>query len=662
MLPNFAVLPPEVNSGLLFAGIGSSPLQAAASAWDGLASELHTAAISFDSVTTGLAGESWQGPASLAMTDAATSYVTWLSTTAAQAEGAADLARAAAAEFETALAATVHPTVVAANRFEVVSLVASNFFGQNAPAIAAIEAVYEQMWAQDVSAMVGYHAGTAAVITQLSTWEQPSPTVFGALATGGSTALVGVAVSEASVAVNPITTQTVSLVLGGSGIPIPSSGYLSVVDQLYIQRSVPGAFPQALFTPQGLSPLTGLKSLPFDTSVAQGVTILDSAIRQQIAAGNNVNVFGYSQGATIASVEMAKLAASANPPTPAQLSFTLIGDPGNPNGGIAARFPGLSFPSLGVTSTGATPDNLYPTRIYTFEYDGVADAPRYPLNILANLNAIAGAYYTHTQYFWVTPEQLDAAIPLTGTSGPTMTEYYIIPSKNLPLLEPLRALPILGDPLANLVQPNLRVIVNLGYGDPAYGYSTSPPNVPTPFGLFPDVSPITVVNALTAGTQQGFADFGRDMSVLGSQLVLPSPTDLSNMLTPYQSGPATSTGTSNGVSVPAISVDSTIDQLQRTNTRFFNTLTTVAATGYATLLPTADLVNAVLTTAPSYNINLFLEGVRQAASGDPMGLANAIAYPIAADAGMLTVVAALELFVMVSAAQDIGASITALVS
>jgi hypothetical protein len=50
-----------------------------------------------------------------------------------------------------------HPSAVAANRVNLVSLIATNFLGQNTPAIMATEAEYEQMWAQDVSAMLGYH-------------------------------------------------------------------------------------------------------------------------------------------------------------------------------------------------------------------------------------------------------------------------------------------------------------------------------------------------------------------------------------------------------------------------------------------------------------------------------------------------------------------------
>ena len=165
---NFSVLPPEINSALMFSGAGSGPLLAAAVAWDGLASELDSAAESFSSVTSGLAAQAWQGPASQAMVAAAVPYAGWLSTAAAQSSGAAAQAQSVASAFESALVATVHPAAVAANRSDLVSLVMSNLFGQNAPAIAATESQYEEMWAQDVSAMVGYHGGASAAAAQLT--------------------------------------------------------------------------------------------------------------------------------------------------------------------------------------------------------------------------------------------------------------------------------------------------------------------------------------------------------------------------------------------------------------------------------------------------------------------------------------------------------------
>src|SRR6516162_7099223 len=147
---SFLVLPPETNSALMHAGAGSAPMLAAAAAWDGLAAELGSAAQSFSSVTSGLASDAWQGAASAAMLSTAVRYTAVLSAAAIQAQTAAAQAQAVASEFESALAATVHPALVTANRNQFVQLVFSNLFGQNAPAIAAAESDYEAMWARDV--------------------------------------------------------------------------------------------------------------------------------------------------------------------------------------------------------------------------------------------------------------------------------------------------------------------------------------------------------------------------------------------------------------------------------------------------------------------------------------------------------------------------------
>lgn len=171
---DFAALPPEINSGRMYAGAGSGPLLAAASAWDALAAELGSAASSYESAVSSLTGE-WSGPSSTSMAAAAEPYVTWMSTTATQAELSANQARAAAAAYEAAFAATVPPPVVAANRTQLATLIATNFLGQNTPAIAATEIHYAEMWAQDAGAMYGY-AGSAAAATQLTPFSQPPET------------------------------------------------------------------------------------------------------------------------------------------------------------------------------------------------------------------------------------------------------------------------------------------------------------------------------------------------------------------------------------------------------------------------------------------------------------------------------------------------------
>lgn len=169
---NFSVLPPEINSARIFAGAGSTPMLAAATAWTRLADELADAASSFSSVTAGLTNQAWQGAASAAMTAAAAPYAGWLSAAADRAAGAAGQAQAVVDAFEAAQSATIHPLAVAANRNGLVQLVMSNLFGQNAPAIAAAEADYEEMWARDVAAMLGYHVGASAAAAELAPWQQ----------------------------------------------------------------------------------------------------------------------------------------------------------------------------------------------------------------------------------------------------------------------------------------------------------------------------------------------------------------------------------------------------------------------------------------------------------------------------------------------------------
>src|ERR1700744_5825174 len=164
-MPDFAQLPPEINSALMHSGPGAGPMLAAAAAWEGLAGELQTTASSYDAVVAGLTAGPWYGPAAASMAAAAAPQVAWLSSTAGLAEHVASQAVAAAGAYEAAFAMTVPPTVVAANRALLTALLVTNFLGQNTAAIAATEAQYAEMWAQDAAAMYGYAGASAAAAT-----------------------------------------------------------------------------------------------------------------------------------------------------------------------------------------------------------------------------------------------------------------------------------------------------------------------------------------------------------------------------------------------------------------------------------------------------------------------------------------------------------------
>lgn len=169
---DFAALPPEINSARMYTGPGAAPMFAAAMAWDALAAALHSAAASYQSEIAALTGGPWLGPSAAAMAAAAAAYVDWTRTAAAQAEQTANQAKAAAAAYESAFAETVPPPVIAANRSLLMSLIATNVFGQNTPAIATTEAQYSEMWAQDAGAMYGYAASSAAA-TRLTPFASP---------------------------------------------------------------------------------------------------------------------------------------------------------------------------------------------------------------------------------------------------------------------------------------------------------------------------------------------------------------------------------------------------------------------------------------------------------------------------------------------------------
>jgi hypothetical protein len=494
----------------------------------------------------------------------------------------------------------------------------------------------------------------------------------------GLVATVGAGVVGLSAMMNPALAHAdddIGLVMGGSGLPIPGSGYVSAADGLYIDNPLHPNFPgttypdpyaNGLFTPEGWYPLVGVHSLyinyPNDadglssqsTSVGQGVTILENAINSNLSAGDASTVFGYSQSSII-STQVMELLDPTNTPSGSSipsgdLQFLLIGDPNNPNGGLLERFNGfettsgtpvqdeLNLPSVGVSFDGATPSDSFPTDIYTLEYDGLADFPRYPINFLSDLNAFLGFAEIHGTYLdggvdgvGPTAEQIADATLLPGSAldgtADSLTNYYMI-DETAPLVS------LLPKSLQELLGPDLTYLINLGYGDGTLGYSDTPANVATPFGLFPDVSLSSVLSTLATDTEQGVQN-------------LMSGTD------PYSAAldPATS-GQSVTDLLSALEADAANPAASFTD--FVNAITSATSTLYSTLLPTADIINALLTSGPAYYLSLFTDNL---ATGD---LLDAIGLPIAADTALNTLAAGFEYDVITDALSSIEADFSGL--
>ncbi|OBA83974.1 PE family protein [Mycobacterium sp. 1164966.3] len=376
----------------------------------------------------------------------------------------------------------------------------------------AFHAQFTQNLAAAGSAYTEAEAGNAALMEAASN-AQSAPTVPSALTSPFQSLLgptsAGTGASGGIVALKSVPTSAdplVALIMGGTFNPTPDPGYVTNVFNSYIQPSFPGATPQGVFTPEQFWPVSpNLGNLTFGQSVSQGVTLLDNALQGPtgvLTQGNSAVVFGYSQSATIATNEIRALMAAGSP-YQGQLSFVMIGDPNNPVGGILERFPGFYIPFLDVPFNGATPPNSpYPASVYTIQYDGVANAPQYPLNPVSDLNAVMGYFYLHHTYPDLTAAQVANAVQLPTSPGYTgSTDYYMFLTQDLPLVQPIRSIPLLGDPIADIFQPDLRVLVDLGYGD--YGPGLNYANVPTPASLLSIPNPFTVLPDLAIGAVQG---------------------------------------------------------------------------------------------------------------------------------------------------------------
>jgi PE-PPE domain len=510
----------------------------------------------------------------------------------------------------------------------------------------------------------------------------------------GVVAVVGAGVVGLTAMMNPPGARAdgddIGLVLGASGLPLPTAmsdmqEYVPAADAQYLDNPYthfypdltfyqatstdpanPGFFGPGVFTPEGLYPLTGagvhqlVLNYPtaddgfpaLSSSVGQGMAILESTIAADEAAGNTSTVFGYSQSSTVASYVMEQL--KADGVSQNDVNFLLVADPSNPNGGALERFAGfetlsghtvsdpLSLPSLGFVFDSATPADDYVTSIYSLEYDGFADFPRYPLNFLADLNAFLGIATLHGTYLngfepgngGPTAEQIANAILLPGSAADgttdSLTNYYMI-DETPPLVE------LLPKPLQDLLGPDLTYLINLGYGDGSLGYSVdadSPADVATPFGLFPDVSLSTVLSTLATDTEQGITALENDPTAWTSLL---EPTSSVQSLTELLSTLGTVAAD------PAASF-----------TDLVNAISSAASTAYSVLLPLADIGNALLTSLPAYDLSLFTDNL---SNGD---LLDAFGLPIAANTGMETLFAGFGLAVIENAAAQISADFSGL--
>jgi hypothetical protein len=316
-----------------------------------------------------------------------------------------------------------------------------------------------------------------------------------------------------------------ALVLGHAFLPQPDPTYMQEVIGTYVHPSPAYFSDQPLYNVVGSPVSVYTPESDYASGQTQGVADLDTAIGQQLGANHdNLVVAGYSMSTSIETQEMINLDNAATPPDTDGLKFVLAEDLNNPDGGIFERFPGMFGANLPATPA----DTPYTTDIYTIEYSGASDFPQYPTNLLADLNASDGYFNLHPYLLagwpaYFTPAELAGAVREPTSGADVATSYFLIPTQDLPLLDGLRAAPGAPSAFADLIQPDMRVLVDLGYN------WTGNADVLTPADWTSPTIDTTAVDAyLAAGADQGM------IAALVDQGILPQ-TDLSSLsdLYPY---------------------------------------------------------------------------------------------------------------------------------
>jgi diacyltrehalose acyltransferase len=301
-----------------------------------------------------------------------------------------------------------------------------------------------------------------------------------------------------------------ALILGHALLPTPDATYMQEVIGTYVDPTSPFTgqpvynivgSPVSVFTPE----------TDYNSGLTQGVTDLDQAITQQLNAGNdNLVIAGYSMSTSVETQEMINLAAAGAPDT-SGLKFVLAENLNSPDGGIFTRLPGIG----GVTLPATPADTPYTTEIYSIEYSGASDFPQYANNIYADLNAVDGYLTLHPYLLtgwpaYFNPDELAGAVQDPNTSSADVaTSYFLIPTQDLPLLDGLRDAPGAPSAFADLIQPDMRVLVDLGYN------WTGDANVVTPaVWTSPGIDTTAVDSYLAAGADQGMIASLVDMGIL----------------------------------------------------------------------------------------------------------------------------------------------------
>lgn len=350
---------------------------------------------------------------------------------------------------------------------------------------------------------------------------------------------------------------THTIIVPGTGTPDPylepeKHNYLNNVMDYYVnpgggcadnpQTDCPGFTGvryDATFWPIPLPGWGGLEGEKWNVSVASGVAALTKIYNDELPEGTtNVTVFGYSQGATVATnfKRLHPQDSQHLDPDEPLLDYFFIGNPQRPSGGFFERLAFLgNVPILDAQFGDPSPTDSCDegdricTTDFALQYDGVADFPQWLANPIAVGNAIAGFQYIHGTYlapngddavtdtpYGYTPEEVQDYINAAQEDGGCTAEnycqhvdgsdtiYITLPARYLPIYQPFVDL---GDatgtsgiviPVTDFLSPFTQTLIETGYDRTNYA-NPQPGTILPPKTFNPIQTAVDLVNDVPEG-------------------------------------------------------------------------------------------------------------------------------------------------------------------
>jgi hypothetical protein len=244
---------------------------------------------------------------------------------------------------------------------------------------------------------------------------------------------------------------------------------------------------QSVYWPAQMAPFLGFTSLGGSVSQGKDNLVADIAAAQKTGNGP-VTVVGASAGSLVLDETLRYYQEHPDlAPDPKKVNFVIIADGSRQD----AFRPSSLFDTMSGYTYQSPAQTAYNVSVVTFQYDGFADFPDQPLNLLAVANAVAGMLVLHNATYFADISKMTPTSVVTdpGTGG-TTTRYLIAPLQ-LPLVTLMPFLAPIQDQLKQIIDTGYSRNATVAAPAPAALTNSTPSPTPSPVVAQPAKTSLT---------------------------------------------------------------------------------------------------------------------------------------------------------------------------